>query len=66
MIKKKKLVNDMWKITPTKRAVILRVLDSIENAEPKTVYYYDIFHTGLRINSNDITKKIVRFLKDIV
>lgn len=66
-MKKKRLpTNKIWRMTPEKRAVILRVLDSMEKREPKTVYYYDILHTGFKINSNEITKKIIRFLKDIV
>lgn len=65
-MKRRNLKKSVWNITPAKRALILRVLESIENRQPKTVYSIDLFHSGITINSRDVTLKVVRFLKEII
>lgn len=65
-MRSRNLKKSVWNITPTKRRAILYFLEKVENAQPKTTYYIDIFNTGIKLNSTEVKNKIVRFLKEIV
>jgi hypothetical protein len=54
---KKNQVNDF-------AAIILEIIEKIENEPPDKIIYLNIFNTGIILSSEDIKKRLFHFLKD--
>jgi uncharacterized Fe-S cluster-containing MiaB family protein len=45
-------------------AIILEIIEKIENEPPEKIVYLNIFNTGIILSSEDVKKQLFRFLKD--
>lgn len=48
------------------RRSILRFLEKVENGQPKTVIYVDLFNTGFVIDSKMLRDSIIKHIKSII
>jgi hypothetical protein len=56
----KNLINRQFK------PALLRFLNKLENEEPETIIYLDLFGTGIVINSMQVRNQIIKLLKSIL
>lgn len=45
------------------KRLILEILEKIENKEPETIFYIDLFNTGIIVDSEQIKKLILKIIK---
>lgn len=62
----KKKYKNLLSLKPKNRAVVLRYLKKLEKRQPKTVYYLNLFDSGIVVSSKQIERILIEILKNVV